>query len=122
MDKWQALSCKLVTALAISAIAGTAEVALGQSRSDWLSSGESVNYEGYLFTDENVYSSCDDHCFDLDLYLYDVVSGDLVASDTLVDADPIVTTPYEGYFLIEVFMVDYDAGACETWIDLDGDC
>ena len=115
------LRCKLMTALAISAIAiaGSAEVALGQSRSDWLSSGEGVTYEGYLFADENVYSACDDNCFDLDLYLYDAVSGDLVASDTLLDAYPIVTAPYEGDFFIEVFMVDCDAGACETWTDSD---
>jgi hypothetical protein len=53
------------------------------------------------------------------VYLYDAVSGDLVASDTLLDAYPIVTAPYEGYFFIEVFMVDCEAGACETWTDSD---
>ncbi|MDA0672984.1 MAG: hypothetical protein O3C67_04660 [Cyanobacteria bacterium] len=112
---------KSTAALTLGAIAvvGSAGMAQAQSRSDWLSSGESVTYEGYLFADENVYSACDDNCLDLDIYLYDAVSGDLVASDTLLDAYPIVTAPYEGSFLIEVFMVDCRASTCETWTDSD---
>ncbi|WP_008311510.1 hypothetical protein [Leptolyngbya sp. PCC 6406] len=109
----------IATVMGAIAVLGSAGLAQAQSRMDWLSSGESVTYEGYLFTDENVYGICDDNCSDLDIYLYDAGSGELVSSDTLVDNLPIVTAPYEGNFLIQVVMVDCLASACETATDSD---
>jgi hypothetical protein len=69
--------------------------------------------------DEAVYASCDDDCTDLDLLLYDAGSGELVASDTLVDAVPVVVAPYEGNFVIEVVMASCSAEPCEAWTTSD---
>lgn len=113
---WKAGVASTMGAIAVLGAAGLAQA---QSRTDWLSAGESVTYEGYLFADENVYGICDDNCSDLDIYLYDAGSGELVDADTLLDDFPIVTAPYESYFLIEVVMVNCAASACETATDSD---
>lgn len=112
---------KMAAGLTIGAIAvvSSAAIAQAQSRSDWLSSGETISYSGTLLADENVYASCDADCTDLDLYLYDAVTGELVASDTLVDANPVVMAPYSGDFIIDVVMASCNAGACEAWTDSD---
>lgn len=107
-------------ALGTIALVSTAAIAQAQSRSDSLASGQSVTYNGYLMTNETVYASCDDDCTDLDLYLYDADSGDLVASDTLVDAAPVVVAPYEGNFVIEVVMASCSFEPCAAWTDSDG--
>ncbi|MFQ4139645.1 hypothetical protein PGN35_025375 [Nodosilinea sp. PGN35] len=106
-------------ALGAIALASTAAMAQAQSRSDWLSTGETITYEGYLLADEAVFASCDDDCSDLDLFLYDAESGELVASDTLIDAVPGVVAPYEGNFLIEVVMASCSVEPCATWTDSD---
>ncbi|PZO35304.1 MAG: hypothetical protein DCF17_18895 [Shackletoniella antarctica] len=110
---------KLAAAFALGAIAvaSSAAIAQAQSRVDWLSSGENIMYDGYLYDGEAVYAVCDDDCSDLDLFLYDAETGDLVASDTLEDAIPVVIAPYEGNFLIEVVMAGCSLEPCETWTD-----
>ncbi|MBW4652039.1 MAG: hypothetical protein KME20_03125 [Kaiparowitsia implicata GSE-PSE-MK54-09C] len=112
---------KMAAAFALGAIAvaSSAAIAQAQSRVGWLSSGESIAYEGYLFADEAVAAMCDDNCYDLDMYLYDAETGDLVASDVLEDSVPIVVAPYEGNFLVELVMVSCGAEPCETWTDSD---
>lgn len=112
---------KVATALSLGAIAvvSSAAIAQAQSRSDWLASGESVTYNGTLLPDETVYASCDEDCSDLDILLYDANSGELITSDTLEDANPIVVAPYGGEFLIEVVMANCHAGACAAWTDSD---
>ena len=106
-------------ALGAIAVASTTPMAQAQSRSDWLNSGEEISYSGYLLACEAVYASCDEDCGDLDIYLYDSVSGDLVASDTLVDAAPVVVAPYEGDFLIQVVMASCNINPCAAWTDSD---
>ncbi|MBD1914552.1 MULTISPECIES: hypothetical protein [Cyanophyceae] len=106
-------------ALGAIAIATTATIAQAQSRADWLSTGETITYEGYLLADEAVFASCDDDCSDLDMFLYDAQSGELVASDTLVDAVPGVVAPYEGNFLIELVMASCSVEPCATWTESD---
>ncbi|WOD40066.1 hypothetical protein [Nodosilinea sp. E11] len=112
---------KLAAAMTLGAIAiaSTAPLAQAQSRVDWLSSGEEIVYDGYLLADEVVHAICDDDCYDLDMFLYDAVSGELVASDTLDDAIPVVVAPYEGEFLIQLVMVGCSIEPCEIWTDSD---
>ncbi len=110
---------KLAAALSLGAIAVVSSAALvqAQSRSDWLHSGETVTYTGVLYENEVVFAGCDDDCTDLDMNLYDAISGDLVDSDVLEDASPVVVAPYEGEFIIEVVMISCYAEPCETWTD-----
>jgi hypothetical protein len=112
---------KGAAALALGAIAvvGSAAIAQAQSRSDMLATGESVAYDGYLAANESVFAACDDDCSDLDMFLYDAQTGELVASDTLVDAVPVVVAPYEGQFVIEVVMASCSLEPCATWTDSD---
>ncbi|NER78457.1 MAG: hypothetical protein F6K42_02550 [Leptolyngbya sp. SIO1D8] len=108
-----------ITLLTGAAIAGTASFVKAQSYTDFLASGDSVTYEGYFLADEDIYGSCDENCEDLDIYLYDAFTGELIESDTLADANPIVTAPYDGDFLVETVMVTCYSSACETWVDSD---
>lgn len=103
------------------AVLGTAGLAQAQPQTDWLGAGEARSFEGYLSAGENVFSICDANCFDIDMFLYDAESGELVGSDTLEDDIPVVTVPYDGYFLIEVLMVDCRASACEIMMGSDAD-
>ncbi|MDB9525570.1 hypothetical protein PN498_06190 [Oscillatoria sp. CS-180] len=89
------------------------------SRADFLSSGETAIYEGFFLADENIFASCDADCDDLDIYLYDAYTNELIESDTLVDSNPIVTAPYEGDFVVEVVMVTCYTEICEAWTDSD---
>lgn len=102
-----------------SAIALTATTATAEPYTAFLSTGEVEVYEAYLLAGENLFASCDLDCEDLDIYLYDAYTGELVESDTLADAEPIVTAPYEGTFLVETTMVFCDASFCEAWTDSD---
>lgn len=113
LKTWAALACSTL------ALAGGAGLAQAQSRTDWLSSGQSVSYNGYLYAGENVYATCDGDCTDLDIMLYDANSGQLVDSDTLMDDQPVVTAPYEGSFVIEVVMASCSIEPCAAWTDSD---
>ena len=110
---------KSLAALAFSAIALTGGAALvqAQSRTDWLSTGQSVSYDGFLYAGETVYATCDSDCSDLDILLYDANSGELVDSYTLMDAQPVVNAPYEGSFVIEVVMASCSIEPCAVWTD-----
>jgi len=94
-------------------------VARAEGRIAFLASGESETYEGYFLADEDIYASCDEYCEDLDIYLYDAYTEELIASDTLVDAYPVVTAPYDGDFLVETVMVTCVVDICEAWTDSD---
>jgi hypothetical protein len=112
---------QVIATVALGAIVLTGHLARGQavSRSDWLSTGEEVTYEGYLLSNEAVYAACDNDCEDIDLYLYDAGSGDLVASDTRLSAVPVVLAPYDGTFFIQLIMVSCSLEPCETWTGSD---
>ncbi|MEO1299532.1 MAG: hypothetical protein AAFW75_27900 [Cyanobacteria bacterium J06636_16] len=101
------------------AIAGMPYLAQAQARTAFLESGASETYEGYFLANEDIYASCDANCEDLDIYLYDAFTGELIASDTLTDANPVVTAPYDGDFLVETAMITCHASTCETWTDSD---
>ena len=109
----------VVATLSGIAIASTAILAKAQSRTAWLSSGDSETYEGYFVANEDIYASCDSNCADLDIYLYDAFTGELISSNTLVDATPVVTAPYDGDFLVETAMITCSADVCEVWTDSD---
>jgi len=116
----QSLRVGVITLAVSGAIAGTASLLQAQEvRTTFLASGESEIYEGYFLADEDIFASCDANCEDVDIYLYDAYTGELIASDTLVDAEPIVTAPYEGDYIVETYMVTCYAEACEAWTDSD---
>ncbi len=98
---------------------GLPSLAQAQARTTFLMSGDSETYEGYFLANEDIYASCDQNCQDLDIYLYDAFTGELIASDTHADANPVVTAPYDGDFLVETAMITCYADACETWTDSD---
>lgn len=102
-----------------AAIAIVATAAHAEPYTAFLASGESATYEGYFWVDEDIYADCDEACKDLDIYLYDAASGELIASDTLTDAHPVVTAPYEGEFLVETVMVVCAVDVCQAWTDSD---
>ena len=113
------LKVMMVATFSGGAIAGAASFVKAQSRTAFLSSGDSETYEGYFLADEDIYASCDLNCEDLDIYLYDAFTGELIASDTLVDANPVVTAPYDGDVLVETAMITCYTDACEVWTDSD---
>jgi hypothetical protein len=107
------------TCLAIAA-AGLASAALAQDRTLWLYTGDTTTVDGYFFYGEGIYGDCDADCFDLDLFLYDAVTGELVDQDVEPDAVPYVIAPWEGDFVIEVTMPDCDhPDGCAVWISSD---
>ncbi|MBV5259758.1 hypothetical protein FLX56_15180 [Synechococcus moorigangaii CMS01] len=79
--------------------------AIAQDRSFWLYNGDETTLSGYFYAGEEIYGDCDEDCYDLDFYLYNSV-GELVDSDTLDDAYPIVQAPYEGDYTLRVVMYD----------------
>ena len=81
----------------------TAVANTGDSRAEWLYNGQSTTISGYFLAGESIYGTCDEDCFDLDLFLYDS-AGNLVSQDVELDAYPIVTAPREGQYTIEVSM------------------
>jgi hypothetical protein len=95
--------CTAALMLATATVAGVAGQAKAEGYSAWMYEGDSVTYDAYLLAGESVYAACDEDCLDLDLFLYDE-SGALVAVDDAVDAQPILTAPYEGNFTIEMAM------------------
>lgn len=106
-----------VLALGALAVAGGATLAQAQSRTDWLSNGQSVSYDGVLYAGEAVYATCDGDCTDIDILLYDANNGRLVGSDILPDAQPVVVAPYEGRFVIEVVMASCRIEPCAVWTE-----
>jgi hypothetical protein len=107
------------TCFAIAA-AGFASAAIAQDRSLWLYNGDTTMVDGYFLAGEGVYGACDEDCFDLDLFLYDAVTGDLVAQDVETDAVPYVVAPWDGDFVLEVTMPDCShADGCAAWVSSD---
>ncbi len=100
-----------------SVMALGAKGAIAEVHTTFLSNGESERYRGYFWADEEVYANCDRNCVDLDIYLYDVKTEELVASDTLPDDNPFVAVPYEGEFWVETVMVSCLVEVCEVWTD-----
>jgi hypothetical protein len=99
---------------------GLATVAQAQDYSLWLYSGDVTTVDGYLLSGEGVYGSCDQDCLDMDLFLYDAVTGELVAQDTAIDAVPYVVAPWDGDFVVEVTMPDCShPDGCAAWLSSD---
>lgn len=112
---------RLVAAASLSglAIAAINVPAKADVYTAFLANGESEVYEGYFLADEDIYASCDINCEDLNIYLFDLLTGELIESDTLADANPVVTAPYDGAFIVETEMVFCYADICEVWTDSD---
>lgn len=68
-----------------------------------LAHGESELIQKYFIGGETIEATCNEHCLDLDLYLYDI-DGNLLSKDTEFDIAPTLSAPYDGDFLLEVFM------------------
>lgn len=68
-----------------------------------LAHGESELIQQHFTNGETITASCSKHCLDLDLYLYDI-DGNLLSQDTDLDIAPTLSAPYDGDFLLEVFM------------------
>ncbi|ASC72015.1 hypothetical protein XM38_029690 [Halomicronema hongdechloris C2206] len=107
------------------AIAGlTAAMTIGlvtdaqaQSRELWLYDGEATLVEGYFLDGEAIFGWCDQDCYDLDLFLYDI-DGNLITGDDALDAEPIVYAPYSGYFYVELTMPNCShPEGCAVWVD-----
>ncbi|MEO0541536.1 MAG: hypothetical protein AAFZ80_11825 [Cyanobacteria bacterium P01_A01_bin.105] len=106
-------------AFATVAIAGTIVDANAQDRTLWLYEGDTTSVQGYFEAGEVIYGSCDDDCYDLDLFLYNT-KGDLVYYDTELDAIPVVVAPTDGTFMIEVSMPDCShSEGCAVWVSSD---
>ncbi|HEY9886982.1 MAG TPA: hypothetical protein V6D02_01175 [Candidatus Obscuribacterales bacterium] len=105
--------------LGAAAIAAPVAIADIEPYTTFLASGESEVYGGYLLAGEEIYASCDANCEDLDLFLYDAVTEEVVASDTELDAFPVVVAPYDGEFWVETVMVTCYTDVCEAWTDSD---
>ncbi len=96
---------------------GFATAASAQDRSLWLYSGETTVLDGYFFTGEGIYGECDEDCFDMDLFLYDAVTGELVSQDVEPDAVPYVIAPWEGDFVVEITMPNCShPDGCAVWV------
>jgi hypothetical protein len=111
---------KMAATLVLGAIAmgSMAASAQAQSTEDWLATGEMVTHDTYLVAGEGISGWCDDDCTDLDLFLYDAASGELVSSDTMVDAVPSLVAPYDGAFFVEVVMSNCGYAPCAAWTDV----
>jgi hypothetical protein len=116
---WRSWGVGIGLGISLGAIAILAMAARAEVRIAFLASGESETYEGYFLADEDIYASCDELCEDLDIYLYDAYTEELIASDTLDDTYPTVTAPYDGTFLVETVMVTCLVEVCEAWTDSD---
>ncbi|MFK8186716.1 MAG: hypothetical protein AB8B99_25350 [Phormidesmis sp.] len=86
---------------AVFMISGAFIPAMAQEHSSWIEDNETKKITGYLLQGESVSGLCDEDCSDLDLFLYNEM-GVMVDSDDGIDANPIVTAPYEGTFVVEV--------------------
>jgi hypothetical protein len=106
----------LTTALAGMALGTTP--ANAQIITDFLLPGETGIYdEEPLGAGESFIITCDSDCDDIDAWLYDAYSDELIDSDTANDAAPIVTTEYSGTFRLEVYMADCDAPFCAIYVE-----
>jgi EAL domain-containing protein (putative c-di-GMP-specific phosphodiesterase class I) len=98
---------------------GTTSIANAQSRELWLQSGGADMVQGYFYSGEQIYGWCDQDCYDLDLFIYDS-NGHLVMQDVAVDANPVVSAPYDGTFYVEVTMPNCaHPSGCAVWLDSD---
>jgi hypothetical protein len=85
----------------------------------WLMNGSTQVLTGQFYANETIFGVCDGDCSDLDINLYDS-NGALVSSDTLLDALPIVTAPYDGIFNVEVIMTTCThSSGCQAQVDSD---
>mgnify|MGYP005851515895 CR=1 FL=1 len=119
------LTKRIAQVLLVGAGATTAMVlgsmidANAQSRDLWLYNGGSETVQGYFYAGERIYGWCDQDCYDMDLFLYDV-NGNLLTQDTAVDPNPVVYAPYEGNFYVEVTMPNCShSSGCAAWVDSD---
>ncbi|MEM6448679.1 MAG: hypothetical protein AAF703_00020 [Cyanobacteria bacterium P01_D01_bin.105] len=101
-DLQTSIRTALVSSLSVTfVVAGALSPVLAQEHSSWIEDNETKKVTGYLLQGESVSGLCDEDCSDLDLFLYNEM-GVMVDSDDGADANPIVTAPYEGTFVVEV--------------------
>ena len=90
--------------------------AQAQELAFWLANGESELVQTHFKAGETITATCGKHCLDLDLYLYDI-QGNLVAQDSELDIAPTLLAPYDGNFLLEVFMPNCThSEGCTAWV------
>ena len=78
---------------------------LDVSETFWLADDEFETVGYYLYEGETLFGSCDDYCYDIDLFLYDEY-GEKIAEDIGPDSTPYIDVPYAGDFEIVIVMVD----------------
>ena len=100
------------------AITSSVTEAKAQNREVWLYTGQSTIVSGNFVGGEVIYGTCDNDCYDLDLFLYDA-QGQQINQDVANDATPILVAPYDGYFEIGVAMPNCNADACAAWVSSD---
>ena len=91
------------------ALVPAASPVMAQEHSSLIEDNGTKRLTGYLLQGESVSGLCDEDCRDLDLFLYNEM-GVMVDLDDGADANPIVTAPYEGTFVVEV-----SVPSCEHW-------
>lgn len=101
---------------AFLAVVLSAPMAQAQELAFWLADGESELVQNHFTAGEVITATCNQNCLDLDLFLYDA-EGNLIAQDTELDIAPTLLAPYDGNFLLEVFMPSCDAPeGCTAWV------
>lgn len=84
----------------------------------WLTEGEAFKLEQYLFANESMRAGCYEHCYDVDLILYDATTQEVVHKDTNANTKPKITAPYEGDFIVELSLPNCAvARGCKVWLD-----
>ncbi|NEQ52837.1 MAG: hypothetical protein F6K11_22315 [Leptolyngbya sp. SIO3F4] len=87
----------------------------------WLAHGESELIQISATAGETITASCNENCLDLDLYLYDA-EGNLLAKDSERNIAPTLLAPYDGEFLLEVFMPNCKhPEGCTAWLNSQAD-
>ncbi len=105
-----------LVAVASMATVLSAPLVHAQELAFWLAHGESELVQSHFTAGEVITATCNDHCLDLDLYLYDA-DGNLVAEDVELDIAPTLLAPYDGNFLLEVYMPKcVDPEGCTAWV------
>ncbi|MEA5465710.1 hypothetical protein [Leptothoe sp. PORK10 BA2] len=105
----------LMTAATVATLSDQAQA----QDTHFLYEGESTSYEVYLLSGQSIYATCDENCFDIDLFLYDS-TGAVVGADEATDAQPVIVAPYEGSFLVEMYMSSCaTTEGCAAWLAYD---
>ena len=97
-------------------VASVSPTVQAQELAFWLANGESELVQTHFTAGETITANCSENCLDLDLFLYDA-KGNLIAQDTELDVAPTLLAPYNGNFMLEVFMPNcIHPEGCTAWV------